>query len=266
MLSGNRTSAVDRALVLLQDLAQGFALASDLVTELQSAHTMSRVRELDLAFVLAQVGDVSRHLDLDQLETQASLLCGGRDGRSGDLRRELARIRAVLEDPDLDHAGAHAIDRSQARALEPRLSRDLDRVQALLRCSELARTRAAAWARDGSVSIDLDLSQALKLLAERNHRDLPKSEWTRLSRSVRQFVRFEVLAQVIELDALYTMPPDVWTRELADEQKHTETERQREAHRKVALDVYVQLGILEDRIEGHLPAWEGIRIVAERVQ
>jgi hypothetical protein len=27
--------------------------------------------------------------------------------------------------------------------------------------------------------------------------------------------------------------------------------------------VYIQLGILEDRVEGHLPAWEGIRIVRE---
>ena len=259
LLTGNRTSAVDRAHVLAKDVVHDLAPAADLAADLQFAHALGRVRELDLALMLLRACDVSRPFDLDRLLDGGSFL--EHDRRGDDLAREISRLHAVLHDPDLDHAGAHALDRPSARALERTLARDLDLVRALARCAELARAQVLTRAGAGS----LDLSRALEWLVERGLSDRAAAEWKELSRSLRQFVRFGALACAIELGALLQSPPDLWVEQSMEARGPSGTwQDELEAQRDIALDVYIQLGILEDRIEGHLPAWEGIRIVGER--
>lgn len=258
LLTGNRTSALDRAHLLVQDVVRDLAPAADLAADLQFAHTLGRVRELDLALMLLRACDVARPFGLDRLLAGSS--SSGRDPRGEALGRELARVRAILHDPDLDHAGAHTIDRAQARDLERTLAHDLDLVHALSRCAQLAHTQALA--RDGGPAREggetLDPSRALELLVDRSLSFWPAAEWKELSRSVRQLIRFDALAQAIELGALLRALP-------VEAQEPSGTRQGRlEAQREAVLDVYVQLGILEDRIEGHLPAWEGVRIVGER--
>lgn len=279
LLTGNRTSALDRAHFLVQDVVRDLAPAADLAADLRFAHTLGRVRELDLALMLLRACDVARPFGLDRLP--AGSPSSDHDPRGEALGRELARVRAILHDPDLDHASAHAIDRAQAGDLERALARDLDLVHALSRCGELVRAqilerapisaRAPAAARapipmrdDSPVRAGaeaLDPSRALELLVDRRLSLWPTAEWKELSRSLRQFVRLDALACAVELGALLRALPEL----PAEAQDPSGTRQGRlEAQREAALDVYIQLGILEDRIEGHLPAWEGVRIVGER--
>ena len=263
LLTGNRTSAVDRAHVLAQDVVRDFEPAMDLAADLQFAHTLGRVREVDLALALLRACDISRPFDLNRLVAGDSLLA--HNGQEYALARELSRLQDVLHDPDLDHAGVHAIDRAQARAFERTLVRDLDLARALSRCGELALAQARAYAGDrGEAVTTRDPSRALELLLDRSFSVGAVAEWKELSRSLRQFIRFEALAHAIEVGALL-QAPDGWMEPPVEVRAPSQTWRdQQEAQRDAALDVYIQLGILEDRIEGHLPAWEGIRIVGEK--
>jgi hypothetical protein len=268
LLTGSRTSAVDRAHMLAQNVVRDFEPATGLASDLQFAHTLSRVREVDLAMMLLRACDVSRSFDLDRLVAGDSPLGQNRRrdalARQDVLAHELSRVHNILHDPDLDHAGAHALDRVRARDYEQTLVRDLDLVRVMSRCAELARVQACAHAgHRREVVAALELSEALDLLAGRSFWDGAVTDWRELSRSLRQFIRFGALARVIELGALL-QAPDGWIEPSLEARAPSEARRGRlEAQRDAALDVYIQLGILEDRIEGHLPAWEGVRVVRE---
>jgi hypothetical protein len=267
MLTGNRTSAVDRAHVLAQEIAPNLEPAADLAADLAYAHTLSRVRELDLALMLVRACDVSRPFDLDRLVADGAPVT--LDRRGDDLAREIERVRAIRDDPDLDHAGVHAIDRTQAQALERTLDRDLGLVRALVRCGDLAREHAFACLNARKSSPDrphaLDWPTALLALVDRSLSNGLGAECAEGSQYLRMYVRLGALASAVEMGALLQMPPDLWAAQSLEVGVPIQAWEERlEGQRDAALDVYIQLGILEDRIEGHLPAWEGIRVVRER--
>jgi hypothetical protein len=265
LLTNSRTSAVDRAHVLAQGVARDFEPAAGLAADLQSAHTLGRVRELDTALTLIRACDIPRPFDLDRLSTVDLAL--PRDHIGSALERRISRARAVLDDPDVDHAGLHSVDRTQARFLERSSSHHLDLVCALSRSSDLAWAQAVADSGDGMPQAieKLDWSGALRLLVDRRIVEWDAIDQTELCRSLRQVVRLGALARAIETSALLQAPLNLPMERPGETRMLAAAWLDRlEAQRDAVLDVYIQLGILEDRIDGHLPAWEGIRIVRER--
>jgi hypothetical protein len=162
----------------------------------------------------------------------------------------------------------HAIDRTQAHVLERTLDRDLGLVRALLRCGDLAREHAFACLNDRVNAPDrphaLDWPHALLALVDRSFSDGLGAERAEGAQYLRIYIRLGALASAVELGALLHMPPDLWAAQSLEMGVPIQAWQERLAgQRDAALDVYIQLGILEDRIEGHLPAWEGIRVVRE---
>jgi hypothetical protein len=84
-----------------------------------------------------------------------------------------------------------------------------------------------------------------------------------VSELLRRCVRLNALAAVVDLQSQVSEGSRPWTERSGLGRGGTEAEKvARRLDAYVAL--YVDFCILEERIRGTLPAWEGIRIVRER--
>ncbi len=173
--------------------------------------------------------------DLARARTLTSKLVLARDLdliRSYDLDLDLAR--SMARELDLDLTLARSLDLDLTRNYTLSLARSLARSHA--RDVDVARVRALdhslVRAFDRSLAHDL----ALALAIEHNRTNKASLNLTELHSIFRWHARIQVLG----FGQLWL--PKEWT------------------------DIYIALVILEERIEGNLPAFEGIRIVKERVQ
>lgn len=209
--------------------------------------------------------DRSRNRDLDRALGFAS-------GSARDRARGRDRARAVARDLDhdlrfgfgrgfareLEHGG----DRTLARALALNTDRalNLDRASALARQLVLDPVRALnlsrARARTGGLAVVRDLTRALdRALVRARNRESDRDR--ALDRAV---CRFLLLSEIM-LVGLHDAGGVPWyVRLLALRRKKPHDG----AYIDSLLRVYVSLVILEERIEGQLPAYEGIRIMKVR--
>ncbi len=213
--------------------------ARDLDRAHDRAHDRARARALDLGSDLdlarARVRDLARDLALD---------------RALDLDRARDRARALDRDLDRDRVLAH--DRALARALDLNLDRARD----------LARDRVLA------LDLDLarDLARDLKLALARNGDQIPGHHSNQRERAdfLRWCLRLCALVLAIELRPLVLSQPPSLIERLRRELSQSQVRDTRRRLYHTCLDWYTDLAILEERIQGNLPAFEGIRIVKER--
>jgi hypothetical protein len=266
LLTQNRSSALDHAHRLAQAIVDDLDhdVSHDLSHDLEHAHALSRVNHFDLALDLFRGrGNVAPPLDLDRLGELGL-------ARDPDLVRDLARLRDPANDPALDPDRSRAADYARARELERLRAGDLALASALGRAGELARTQAVACGgelittRDVSVMRDGDIARAISLVLDRGVSGELESRRKEASRPLRQYIRLEALSLALDLGALLQVRKGSETGGASGGRGSADARRERWAvQRGAALEVYVGLSILEDRVEGTLPAWEGIRIVRE---
>ncbi|MCB1920169.1 MAG: SUMF1/EgtB/PvdO family nonheme iron enzyme [Candidatus Competibacteraceae bacterium] len=225
---------LDRAHAQALDLARARARDLDLDPDLARARTLDlararalpRARDLDRIHALARARICARDPDLDRALDRALDFTRTRDL---DLARDLAR--------DLDLA--RAFDFDPARALDFNLARDLD----LAHARDLALDRARALA--------LDLARTLPLTSES------------LS-TLRSLCCILIFLWALKIDRDFN-PKPTWYKRLWP--KRTEADFTHDEQRLDAtLDLYAFSLLIDERRKGNLPAWEGIRIVRERLE
>jgi hypothetical protein len=238
--------------VVEQRLSNYFAAARHLAPGwariLETSRARVIVRALDLARGPAL--DINRDLDLVRALSIAVARDRGRDRDRALLRAfALAPARDVVHDLDL----ARDLDRdlppdlARARAFDLALVRDRDPVRAL----DLAL--ALGFDIDLHIDIDSKIDSACERALIRRYCQFCLAHYAFvIGERVREEPRaFHWLQRPLRI---------VLSRktELRQEQ-HTH-------HRDAYLTLFWSLAILQQRIEGNLPAWEGIRIVRERIQ
>ena len=193
--------------------------------------------------------------------------------RNFDLSRDLASDLACDLDLDLDLARdldrARARARALARALASDLARDLARAHALDLASNLAS------ARDLNLASNLarDLNLAIQLICKRDYEGTLTSickpnDWKAVSSYLCGYICFYALilaGQFISLQYSLT-PQSSWTDRLRKDPQKEDLKIWTQHFVNVYCDIYVSFTILRERIQGNLPAFEGIRIVKERRQ
>jgi hypothetical protein len=256
------------------DSALALDIALDIVLALSSARAKARdlVRDLDgvLKFdgTRAKTRDHDSILDLTKSISRARISAIARD-----IASDIDNVLASDTDSVLagDTSGVLAVDSvlaidsasTHARSIASNIASDVTSVSALLS----ARARASILARVSKDAGALDDALASALASA--HGLVYSLVWVVVSDLV--FTRFPVLGQIdflrqfIRLDAL----GHVCALCAMEEGRSRLRRSEREAIRRLMdeyLGVYVDMCILEARIEGKLPAWEGIRIVKERVK
>jgi energy-coupling factor transporter ATP-binding protein EcfA2 len=196
-------------------------------------------RDRDLALALALDRDLDRALDLDLDRVVALAL---------DRDRDLARARARALDHVLASDLARALDR--ARALDLDRARDLARVRVLDRARTLDRDRALVFVLDRA----RDLAFALAL-----DRTLNRALLSRITFNCAIFIS-------IFIDGAYTSGKRGRTDYLF-KMSHSNNDiiLSWESYRNAFMEVHHAMAVVEARRQGRLPAWEGIRVVRERV-
>jgi hypothetical protein len=263
LLTRNRSSATDHAHRLAQAIVGDLDhdAARDLASDLGYVHILSRVNHFDLALDLFRGRDnIAPPLDLDRL-AELDL------ARDPDRVQEIDRLRDPANDPALDPDRSRAGDYARARELERLRTGDLTLAGALSRAGELARAQAVACGaelgstRDVSITRDASITRALSWVLERDANAELESRRKEASGPLRQYIRFGALALALEWGALLQVRRGS---EVGGFSGPGDARRERlVTQRDAAIEVYAGLSILEDRIEGTLPAWEGIRIVRE---
>ncbi len=246
--AGNHAQAVDLDLTSARarDLARFLArfLARDRARDLARFLARDRARALDLALALARflARDLARALDLD-LDLALAL----------DLDLDLDLDR------DLDLARARAL--ALARAFAPAHAFDLNRDLALNRVRAFVLDRARDRGLDRflarGLGRDFDLARNLDRVQDLVHTAKPtRAELRTLSRLILLYGTVLSLAEIQrtrsgfkKLIANTREEISFWA-QLRDE----------------CLNLYLDLLILEERIEGRMPPVEGIRIVRERIR
>jgi hypothetical protein len=221
-------------------VSRDLKIAHDLI--LDHGRDWNLVRDLDLNYSLDLTLDPPRglHLDLGLTRTFA---------RDRKRERALARDLGRDLDPDLERERAQALALSYARDLALQRTHDHDRDLDPLHLRALDEVR--------------NLAQALDLVKRRGLHCDAGPVWKVTIALVRQSIRFDTLALLIGLDVLRR----AHLRKLDAEPGTAATEArvdEIQGLERQLLDVYMDTCILEDRIEGRLPAVEGIRIVRER--
>ena len=224
---------LDRDLELALDRARELAL--DLALEL----ALDRARALDRAFARDLALDLALDLDRD-LELALDL--------DRDLELALDRARAFARDLALDLAHAHAHARARARVLDRdrAIARNLDRDLALARAIDRALDRNLA--RDLALTRDQSADRLsdqrmmwstiiffLTLIEERLYSTIKRerSFTTTLAWFNRHWLKPNATALTVNIEQL----------------------------RDAGLDSYTFFCLIEERLKGNLPVWEGIRIV-----
>jgi hypothetical protein len=224
--------ALTRALDLDRDLDLARARAQALSPDLDLAHALGLTRAFDLVRALADDRALARAMVLVRALAVAR-------NRVRDLARDLDRELEL--DLDLALAQAIALDLDLARLLDFDLARDRD----------LGLARDLVLARNpGQI---LDLVRDLKI-------ELPD-----VAGFLRWYIRLVALVTAAEL-LLPLLPeqPQIWEARFRAGDEDALAARE-ELQRMVDnyLDLYVDFVILEERVQGNLPAFEGIRIVRE---
>ena len=269
---------LDRAHAQALDLARARARDLDLDPDLARARTLDlarararpRARDLDRIHALARARICARDPDLDRALDRALALA--RDlalararVRNLDFARNLAR--------DLAHAQARdlALARALDRALDFTRTRDLDLARDLARDLDLARAFDfdPARALDFNLARDLDLAHARDLALDRARalaldlaRTLPLTSES-LS-TLRSLCCILIFLWALKIDRDFN-PKPTWYKRLWP--KRTEADFTHDEQRLDAtLDLYAFSLLIDERRKGNLPAWEGIRIVRERLE
>ncbi|MBN1139871.1 MAG: NACHT domain-containing protein [Anaerolineae bacterium] len=186
----------------------------------------------------------------------------------------LTLVFACALDPNFDHdldltlARTRTLERAKEHPGSLAIDRSLDRV--LARALDLSRIRGSDRALHHEIDLDITLDRVhaldrsldvhLRSMRERT----PVFHTQEAKRPLRQQVRLDaLLLAAVLLDYLATrLSP--WTVSVrprdASEEKEVKVRRIADGY----LDLYLDLCILEGRIEGTLPAFEGIRLVRER--
>jgi hypothetical protein len=194
-------------------------------------YARTRTRARDLARALTRGSDRARNLDLAQ-----------------DLSQDLARAIAQ----DLNHDLAFD------------LTLDLDRIVALDQTLDRTRSRDLAYARTLTRALNRALDRALDRARTRD-RDLARALF--LVFAIDTAVLFTNL--LIDLQVIVTaMSATAFDQAIrafeARIEEYANPHSGGEA-RRIASNIYWWLHLLEAREAGQIPAWEGIRIVAEQV-
>lgn len=181
--------------------------------------------------------------------------------QNSHLMNEMIKKRLII-DRDLDFALAYEIDlahahtfaRAHVRAYA--LVRDLNLALAHEFNLTLARAIALHRARSLILAFDLDLDQALALARnlDLTHNPARAVDLDLEHARVTAFVLASLLLRPLEVLPLHRYNT---IKKSAGAIEHAAN---------VCIDLYVALIILEERSKGNLPAFEGIRIVKERVK
>jgi energy-coupling factor transporter ATP-binding protein EcfA2 len=245
-----RDCALDRALERALDCARD----RDLDLKRALVRARARARDLERARERARERalDCARDLDLDLKRA---------------LERDLARERARDLERDLDR------DRDLERALERDLDLDRDLERALMLDRALERDlvhdryRARALKCDRALERAPDLVDALNLALARNGDQIPGYHSSQREKSdfLRWYIRLCALTMAAELRSRFLSQLPSWMERLHLVPRDFKfQEGVKRVLYDICLDLYTDFAILEERIEGNLPAFEGIRIVRER--
>ena len=196
----------------------------------------------------------------------------------------LARALGLTRSLDLARTLAHDRDLARSMALVRALALARDRVRNLAGLFDIERSRDLARSRDHKLDLKLDLARALDLdldlvrartLVRARNRDYVlrlvdnlKTSWTEVASFLYWYIRLVALIMAAEL-LLPLLPdqPRSWLVQFKDGSRNLSAARA-EIQRLIDsyLDLYVDFVILDARIQGNLPAFEGIRIVREQRQ
>jgi energy-coupling factor transporter ATP-binding protein EcfA2 len=274
--------ALDRARDLNRALDRVRELVRTLDRDLNGAHKLALAHDLDrtlgLAFALARalylghgraLADV---LDCELVRT---------------LDRDLAHELDLARDLDLAHELIRTLDRARELDLDPRALALTTRVLALDRALDLDSAReldpdahARALARvldldvlaralDHDLDLNRDLNRALNLALDRNGEQASGSHPNQREQAdfLRWYIRLCALAMAVDLLCRFLDQPPSWMERVSRGLRVRDFKILEDVKRYLyhtCLDLYADFAILEERIEGNLPAFEGIRIVRER--
>ncbi|MCB0175596.1 MAG: NACHT domain-containing protein [Anaerolineae bacterium] len=222
-----------RALDLDRDLDLSRDILRALTNDVELAHALGVAQALDLHNAL----DFARALTHDY-----------------DLARNLVLVRAL--------ALAHHRARDLAHSLDQPLSRRLEDVYTVTEEVDLFRL----------FDLDNDLTRARTLALTRNpNRILEpstglKTTWTQVARFLQWYIRFVALVIAAELmNPLLPEQLESWLIDIDPTVADKEIVLQ-ELRRLINgyLELYVEFVVLEERMQGNLPAFEGLRLVRER--
>lgn len=240
-LGQSGSGAIVRAADQARDLSRAVAQAGDAAHGAARQLTERVERGLVRAGELAEKSDLAEALNLPTVIDRARTL-------------SLARARDLAGVGDFgvasDQVGALALDLDLARTRTSELATHVTRESADSLIYALARTASAA--RDLSLAFslanDLDSDVTIAGVLSRASDQMPalSADYCELTRSWRWHVRLQMLALAVRL-------------------YHQSNKPENERLYNVCLGLYIDLAILEGRIQGSLPAYEGIRLVREPV-
>ncbi len=251
-LSQTLTHALDHTLEVERNLTRDIARVLDIERALAHAHALDHTLDLDL--VLKQ--QLARHNELH---------------RAHNLTRNLNNIRARAVNRVLSRTLARTRRDALERARDETRSRDFGDEFNLHRAVERARgldlkvdnrTRIDAVQRARTLDRALNLDQAVTELRRVAH----KAIGTEDSEFLRWYARFivwlitESLLTMLRQQERPRSFMDLFFRREKDQYWEEDVQDLADKY----FDLYIDLAILEERLEGNLPAFEGIRIIKER--
>ncbi len=202
--------------------------------------------------------------DLDLVRSLARDLDLARD-HAFDRALDLARTRDLTRDRDFNFAYAFNLDLKQTLNLARSLILSFDR--SLIPSFDRAFQHVFDFARTLTLTFNLasthtlDLEQAFELILERNlELDKEKAQGCRIYIRAMSLTIVDLLHRVIISKEKHRP----WAENPRQESKEKELMDEIQSLIDNYLDLYLDFAILEGRIEGELPAVEGIRIVRER--
>ncbi|MGB0386495.1 MAG: NACHT domain-containing protein [Ardenticatenaceae bacterium] len=274
----------DVAYALALELAQDDRLSHTRSLALNLSHALTQALNHTLELERNLSRDIARVLDIERALVHARQLEHNQElglKQQLTLHRDLRRVRELIH--SLNNIRARAINRALSRALartrtealkcarDEARSRDfasefnlhevINRARGLnLKLDNRIRAHAVNRARDLKRTLNLD--RAL----EHDRRFVNKAIASRETEFLRWYARFIIwliidgLLTMLQKDERPRTFTDVFLRREKDQQWEEDVQDLADKY----IDLYIDLAILEERIESRLPAFEGIRIVKER--
>jgi energy-coupling factor transporter ATP-binding protein EcfA2 len=252
----DRTLARDLDLDLDRTLAHAHALDRTLAYALDLKIARAPALDLVRAHALDFDRDLAHALDFD-LDLARLLLADLRDYVRA---RDLARILARVIDRDLARDLARVIEHDLVRDLVRVIEHDYVRAPARTYIVDLYIEDASALSRDLAIAIDLALAR------DEEHIHFSREHFLFLLWYI-PYTSF-ILARYYQYSALKnSLLSQSWKDRLSIiERKRSPVEQIFANEEQNYLALYSSIALLELRIEGILPAWEGILLVKERFQ
>jgi energy-coupling factor transporter ATP-binding protein EcfA2 len=259
-VSRDRTFDWARDLALARDRARALDLALDRALALDRTRDLALDRDLTLDRALDRTLAQARTLDLDRDINLASARA-----RALDQAIALARTHDFTRNRDLALALAHAFNHTLS----------FDRAHALVHDLSLVSNHIT----DLDLDLDLILDLALNLVRALDHLNTltsrgttifpkPKKTLQEERRFLIWFTRYSayVLARYFRFCSILTNSLDKKPWYSFYNKSEPSSELLFEQLVTSYLNIFVTFTLLEDRIEGRLPAWEGILLVKERTK